>query len=111
MIGPDEVDNAYTMLKDAREYLGRMHESFVKAEIEYREQTDPLYANLTGKNEAARNAELNLMVHDAVCDLDDAKKELDHAKKLYDLATFEVKRVEAQLLLLQVMPMVKVKDL
>ena len=102
MIEEQEINNAFTNVKDTRENLAKAFEFFVKAEIEFRDCADPLYAGLQGKNEAARTAELNSLIPDTLHALDDAKATVDHAKMLYDLAKWECERVQATIALLQI---------
>lgn len=102
MIDQQDLDNAFKVAKDTRENLAKAFEVFNKAEIEFRDQADPLYATLQGKNEAARTAELNMLTPDALHKLDDAKVDVDHAKMLYDLAKWQCEYVQASIALLQI---------
>ena len=102
MIDQQAVENAFIVVKDTRENLARAFEIFNKAEIEFRNCADPLYATLQGKNEAARTAELNALLPDTLHKLDNAKRDVDHAKMLYDIAKWECEYVQASIALLQI---------
>jgi hypothetical protein len=95
MVTEDDVNYAFKLAKDTREGVFKAYEALHKVQREYQEEkVSFITRGLQGTNETARKAEIEEHLLQDQGYVDEAQKMVDLRTCEYEMARFEVQRVQ-----------------